>query len=169
METLGDYARRGGAHFVPLEAIPVVSPDTSVSDALGVMKVRGTVGVLVGEGRQRYRLLLQQHLSKLDLPGRRLDPVKISFADILGGTPSLPTVDASRPREEARAAMRGDSPFRSVAVVGGAEVIGLHTEAEDWRHAFFTTPTVYQCARGHNWPPPPPASCPVDGTGVSPV
>jgi CBS domain-containing protein len=168
METLADYVRRGGQHFVPLDALPVVEPEINLSDALGIMKQRRTAGVLVHEGEQSYRLLLHEHLSGLNLFGRRVDPTSISVTAIVGVAPVLPIVEASRRRDDVWAAMTGERPFRSVVVVAGSEVLGLHTEAEDWQRAFYTTPTVYRCAMGHNWPPPPPASCPVDGTSIGP-
>jgi CBS domain-containing protein len=167
MDTLGEYVRRGGEHFVPLDTVPVVSRDTNLSDALGTMRDRGTAGVLVHEGQQRYRLLLHQHLTGLDLARPGVDPSRVLVAAVLDVAPVLPAIDTSRPRDDAWTSLVGDAPFRSVAIIAGTKILGLYTEAEDWRHAFYTTPTVYQCALGHNWPPPPPASCPVDGSSVS--
>lgn len=167
METIGDYVRRGGEHFIPLDNLPVVTPDTNVSDTLGIMRHRGTAGVLVREGEQCYRLLLHQHLSGLDLPRLRSNPAETPLTAVLNVASVLTTIDASRSRDDARTVVSGDCPFRSVMVVMDSRVIGLLTEAEDWGHAFFTPAPVYRCEQRHYFAPPPPATCPVDGSPVS--
>lgn len=167
MSTLDDYARSHGPHFVLLTNVPVVSTRTTINDVLVLMRERRTQGVLVFEDRLRYRLVLQDHLSQLGLAARRMNPGRVTVSEAFGHAPVLPTLDASRPRADVWAVLAGSRPFRSVAVVMAGEVVGLHTETEDWYTAFYAAPAVYRCAEGHHWPPPPPAVCPVDGSAVS--
>jgi CBS domain-containing protein len=169
METIADYIVAEGPHFIPLGRFPIATPSTSVNEALRLMRERKTRGVLVRAGKRRYRLLMEEQIGRSRRSTPAGDPTQVSLKQCLGVAPQARTISLSQTRGEASSAYAGDSPFRFVGVVARGEMIGLLTEAEDFEAHFFTAPTIYVCGRGHNYLPPPPRLCRIDGTPVKPA
>lgn len=170
METLAEYIEEGGPHFIPLERIPVVDPGTSINESLRRMSVHGTQGLLVRREEDQYSLLLGERLSWDKISHLGNDPTQVYIADILEVASSVNTIEESQTREYATRVFLGDHPYRSVGVVKGGKVVGLFTEAEDFRSRFFSAATIYVCElKKHYYYPPPPGKCTVDGTSLSPL
>lgn len=165
METIAEYIKGGGSHFISLERIPVLSVEATVNDVLRTMHEQETKGVLVHDKSARFRLVTDDQLARVAIRQRGGLGPQLKLTKVRISTPGLDIVDVSKTRVAARPASRGGV----VGVAAKGKLVGLLTAAEDFEVQFFAKPTLYICAQGHYYTPPPPRSCRIDGTAVGPA
>jgi CBS domain-containing protein len=156
-----DYIAEKGQHFIPLDRIPVMPPSASLSDSLGQMKEYGCRGVIV-RGADTYHLLLHDQIAA----ERVADLTQHNLEGLLDRAVLLSMIDVSATPEEAISFYVDGPPFPAAGVQVGGELVGLLTDAEDLGPTGTAPPRSYVCENGHNYYPPPPAKCAIDGTFI---
>jgi CBS domain-containing protein len=148
---------KGSEHFIPINRIPLLTPEDTISDAVDGMKRKGTRLVVVANGTERWDLWLDEIAEYCKEKGP-VTPWMAQLGRIIEGVPSSEAVGISDPVDLAPMLEKE----RVVMVMEGANLIGVASRDSQalW------PPAVSECIQGHLFFPPIPKRCPFDGTSV---
>lgn len=158
--------------FIPLARFPIVSPTTSLSDTLLLMRTRGTCAALIQHGASTFKLLTVEpgtgHLS--------LEPEAGRVAGIV--VPQDPTAEVGdlgrtvvTVEPESMTFDEGALAATVKGILRQGKLAGLFAFDVKTVRSLLAPPRIYACKAEprHYYHPPPPAACLVDGTAVGPA
>lgn len=144
--------------FIPIQRIPILSPEDTVSDAIDAMKGKNTrLAVIVGNG-QKWDLWGDE-ISEYCTAKGPVTPWMVNLKTLTEGVPPAGEVDAAAGSEEVERLLESE---RAVMVVEDWHLIGVASKDSQalW------PPAASECVQGHLFFPPIPKKCPYDGTMV---
>lgn len=144
--------------FIPIQRIPILSPEDTVSDAIDAMKRKNTRMAVIVHNGQRWDMWIDE-ISEHSTTNGPVTPWMVKLKTLTEGIPPASEVDATAGSEEAKRLLMEE---RAVMVMEGGDFIGVASKDSQalW------PPAVSECVQGHLFFPPIPKKCPYDGTMV---
>ncbi len=155
------------SHFIPIQAVPVVAPVTHLEDAFVLMKSHGTSVAVIQRSGLAFDLFAPGVVATAGRP--IADNARVALMDVYG-TARLTIVEDETELHAVRYTQLASglyTPALHLAGISrGKRILGLLSREEEGVQVFFTPAVYYQCSKGHVYFPPPPSTCPVDGSAI---
>lgn len=144
--------------FIPIQRLPILSPEDTVSDAVDAMKGKNTRLVVIVHNDQRWDLWGDE-ISEYCMTKGPVTPWMTNLKILTEGAPPASEVDVAAGFEEVERLLIEE---RAVMVMERGDMIGIISKDSQalW------PPAVSHCVQGHLFFPPMPKKCPYDGTMV---
>lgn len=144
--------------FLPVNLIPVLSPQDTISDAIDAMREKNTRVIILANDADRWDIWLNEIASYCADNGP-VTPWMVTLGTVMEEVSPSETFEIEKYSGGLDLLLDKE---RAVMITEGGNLIGIATSDNQalW------SPAVFECVQGHLFFPPIPKTCPYDGTMI---
>lgn len=155
-----------GHHFIPLDALPILPGDDTLSDALDAMREKRT-HLLATQADDGIKFLWAGDLLDYCLKRGPVIPWLTPISTIAAFLAPARMLPATGPVSDLKALFEeGEEAVMITVSDRDQKLLGVATQEENAEGQILTLPSVSECIQGHLFAAPAPRDCPFDGTPI---